>query len=127
MKKIVLHFLDGEILKGTTWNFSADRPWFYLIKSTTGEKTRVDSSQLKAIFFVKTFEGNPLLRKNYDLSLPGLGTKVSICFKDGETTFGYTYGLNQERNGFFLFPSDRYSNNEKVFVLTAATQEIRFQ
>ena len=124
MKKIVLHFLDGEILKGATWNFSADRPWFYLIQNMTGETTRVDSSQLKAIFFVKTFEGNSLLRKNYDLSLPGLGTKVKVCFKDGETTFGYTYGLNQERKGFFLFPSDRYSNNEKVFVLTAATQEI---
>jgi len=126
MKKVVLHFLDGKILKGTTFDFSAERPWFHLTQSSTGETIKVDSSLLKGIFFVKTFEGNPLIRKNYDLSLPGLGTKVMVCFKDGERVFGHTYGISPERKGFFLFLSDRYTNNEKVFILTAATQDIQF-
>ncbi len=126
MKKVVLHFLDGKIVKGTTSDFSTERSWFHLTESTTGEIIKVDPSLLKGIFFVKTFEGNPLIRKNYDLSLPGLGTKVMVRFKDGETVFGYTYGISPDRTGFFLFLSDRYTNNEKVFVLTAATQDIRF-
>lgn len=125
MKKVVLHFLDGKILKGTTSDFSTERPWFHLTDSTTGEIIKVDPSLLKGIFFVKTFEGNRLIRKNYDLSLPGIGTKVMVSFKDGERVFGYTYGVSQERKGFFLFLSDRYTNNEKVFVLTSATKDIQ--
>lgn len=108
MKKVVLHYLNGKILKGTTFDFSPERSWFHLTQSATGETIKVDSSLLKGIFFVKTFEGNPLIRKNYDLSLPGLGTKMMVCFKDGERVFGHTYGVGPERKGFFLFLSDRY-------------------
>lgn len=122
--KIVLHFLDGHILKGTTCDFSAEKNWFHFTKKTTGEMIKIDPSQLKGIFFVKSYEGNWFHGERYDVNRPALGKKVMVCFKDGESLVGYTTGLSPGRKGFFVFLSDPRSNNEKVFVLTAATQDI---
>jgi len=127
MRKIVLHYLDGRILKGTTWDFSTEKTWFHITKMTTGETVKVDPSLLKGIFFVKTFEGDWLYKENYDLPRPALGKKVMVCFKDGENVFGYTTGVSPERKGFFVFFADPKCNNEKVFVLTAATQDVRLE
>ncbi|MBI3804631.1 MAG: hypothetical protein HY282_12810 [Nitrospirae bacterium] len=123
--KIVLHYLDGHIVKGTTCDFSSDKSWFHVTKRNTGETIRVYPSELKGIFFVKSYEGNWYHGERYDIHRPGLGRKVMVCFKDGENLFGYTTGVGPERRGFFLFFSDPRSNNEKVFVMTAATEDVR--
>jgi hypothetical protein len=125
--KIVLHFLDGHIMKGTTANFAADKGWFHFKKINTGETLIIDPSRLKGIFFVKNFDGNWVHQERYDINRPGLGKKVMVCFKDGENIFGYTTGVSPERKGFFLFFADPGSNNEKVFVFTAATNDIRLE
>ncbi|TAK09217.1 MAG: hypothetical protein EPO39_02875 [Candidatus Manganitrophaceae bacterium] len=123
--KIVLHYLDGQILKGTTCNFSADKEWFHLTKRNTGQTIKVNPSQLKGVFFVKSFDGNRAHRERYGIHRPGLGRKVSVSFKDGENVIGHTTGVSPDKKGFFVFFSDPISNNEKVFVLTAATHNIR--
>jgi hypothetical protein len=53
------------------------------------------------------------------------GKKVVIEFKDGEKLFGYTLSYTSLGFGFFVFPGDPDSNNEKVFVLHAATASVR--
>lgn len=122
--KIVLHYQDGHIIKGSTGDFSPEKPWFHFTKKTTGETIKVDPSGLKGIFFVKNFDGNPTYKERIDMERPGLGRRVMVCFKDGENIFGYTTGVSPGRKGFFLFFSDPEGNNEKVFVLTAATQDV---
>jgi hypothetical protein len=122
--RIVLHFQNGEVVKGSTGDFSPEKPWFHLTKKSSGETIKVDPSRLKGIFFVKCFEGNPTYKERIDVERPGLGRRVMVCFKDGENLFGYTTGVSPGRKGFFLFFSDPENNNEKVFVLTAATEDI---
>lgn len=123
---IVLHFLDGKIMKGFTGDFFPNKNLFHITDKETGEIFKIDISQLKGIFFVKSFEGNRNYKERQDVERPGLGKKVKIHFKDGETIIGYTSGYSPDRNGFFLFPSDPMSNTEKVFVVKTATNEIRF-
>jgi len=38
----------------------------------------------------------------------------------------YSQGFSGERVGFFLFPVDANSNNEKVFIVNAATINVGF-
>lgn len=122
--QIVLHFLNGEIVKGNTHSFYPDRKWFLVTDRSSGQTIMVDTAKLKAIFFVKTFDGNPAYRERYDIERTGLGKKVLVSFKDGETLIGYTTALSPDRTGFYLFVSDPLSNNEKVFVITAAAEDV---
>jgi hypothetical protein len=122
--KIVLHFLDGKILKGTTSDFSEEKGWFSLTKRKTEETIKVELSQLKGIFFVKSFDGNREYCEREDMNIPGLGKKVVVTFKDGERLCGHVPEEGCGRAGFFLHINAWRSNNEKVFVLNAATEKI---
>lgn len=123
---IVLHFLGGEIIRGSTSDFFPDKKWFHFTDKDTGQTMKIDFGKLKGIFFVKDFEGSPEYQERYDIGRKGLGKKVKVSFKDGETIFGYTTGISPGRTGFFLFPSDPFSNTDKIFVIDAATEEVQF-
>ena len=126
---VVAHLLDGTLLKGTTEDFSANRLSFHVYEPGDSKASEVLCKQLKAVFFVKDLSGNPDRR-----DIPGFirgpgetnqGKKVGVRFKDKETIFGYTLSYSRERSGFFLTPADPGSNNLRVYVLTAATLEVR--
>lgn len=122
--KVVLHFLNGEIVKGTTLNFFREEKLFHIIDRETERDRMVDPRTLKGVFFVKSFDGNPEYRERHDVDRAGLGKKVRVSFKDGECLVGYTTEVSGERLGFFLFVPDVSSNNEKVFVMKVATRTI---
>jgi len=126
---VVAHFLDGTLLKGTTEDFSPNRPAFHLHERGRSEAVAIQCRKLKAVFFVRNLNGNPERR-----DIPGfiqgpgetnMGKKVAVRFRDKEIIFGYTLTYTRERNGFFLTPADPGSNNLRVYVLTAATLEVR--
>jgi hypothetical protein len=50
---------------------------------------------------------------------------VAIRFRDGELLCGYTLSFHADREGFFVFPADTGSNNLRVYVMTAAAQEMK--
>jgi hypothetical protein len=54
------------------------------------------------------------------------GRKLRIVFKDGEVLVGTTQGYQPGRQGFFVVPADAKSNNERCYVVSAATQEVGF-
>ena len=124
--RIALHFSDGKIAKGFTSDFNQNRDFFHIIDKDTEETTEVEVKQLKAIFFVKTFEGNKDYQERQDVERTGLGKKIKVRFKDGETIVGYTTGYSPDRSGFFLFPADGQNNNERIYVIRAASDEILF-
>jgi hypothetical protein len=85
-------------------------------------------ADLKALFFVRELKGNPK-RPNIRgfLRLPGStpqGIKIAVRFQDGELLCGYSYMHIAGADAFFLFPADTTSNNQRVFVIVAATTEI---
>ena len=124
--KIVVHILNGPIIKGHTTDFNKDAEKFNLQDPDTRISTEVEISRLKAIFFVKDSEGNKDYQERHDFDRAGLGKKIRVRFIDGETVVGYTTGYSPDRPSFFLFPADPHSNNERIFVITAATEKVEF-
>ena len=124
--RIVLHYGDGQIIKGKTGDFFPDKQWFHVIDKDTEENIRVDVTKLKGIFFVRDYDGDSEYQEHYNGHRTGFGKKVKVLFKDGEEIIGYTPGFSPTKAGFFLFPSDPKSNTEKIFVLNVATEEINF-
>lgn len=88
----------------------------------------IHTKDLKALFFVKDFAGDPqrVDRNEFDPSRPLPGRRIRVVFKDGEIVVGTTTGYQPGRPGFFIEPADAESNNERCYVVTAATQEVGF-
>lgn len=126
LNRVVLNYNGKSIRKGTTDNFFPNKDVFHVKEHGTGAVFEVNFASLKAVYFVKTFEGNPDYNERSDAERTGFGKKIRILFKDGETQIGYTQGFSPNRPGFFVFPVDESSNNERIFVITAATKEVQF-
>ncbi|MBJ6799857.1 DUF6982 domain-containing protein [Geomonas propionica] len=124
--KIVVRYADGNVVKGTTEDLAANKMLFHLTEAETAKRYEVNVEQLKAIFFVKSFQGNQEYQERLDVERVGLGKKIKVSFKDGETLVGYTQGFSPARATFIVFPCDPDSNNEKVFVVTAAAEKVEF-
>jgi hypothetical protein len=124
--KIVVHYADGRILKGECNDFLPSRGFFHLEDVARSEVTEVQIVDLKAVFFVKSLTGNKAYSDRTDVERMGFGKRIRVRFKDGETIQGYTSGYSAGRPAFFLFPADPESNNEKIFVVCAATTEVSF-
>lgn len=130
--RVVVRFKDGSTLKGFTHDFTPIRDTFHLtIESGEGAGTireiLVDS--LKAIFFVKTLEGDrnyieKTLFEQVDQSrLRGL--KIRVEFNDGEVCRGISLGYNKNKKGFFMIPVDPDSNNDRIYVIADACRSVQ--
>jgi hypothetical protein len=124
--QIIVRFGDGKILKGTTADLFPNKAVFHLKDNDSGALQEIGISSLKAVYFVKSFEGNPEYHEKTDIERVGLGKKIKVHFKDGETLVGYTQGYSPNRDIFIVFPCDPDCNNEKVFVVTKAADMVSF-
>jgi len=131
MNTVVARFADGRVVKGTTDNFFPNKEAFYVrvCDAPSDQKSmEIRTSELKALFFVKDFTGDParIERKEVDPGHPPVGRPIQVTFKDGEILVGTTSGYQPGRPGFFVEPIDPDSNNERCFVVAAATQDVHF-
>jgi hypothetical protein len=131
MNRVVARFTDGRMVKGDTSDFLPTKDSFHvgMAPAVPGAKlVEIQMKDLKALFFVKDFAGDPKHedRKEFDSARPGAGRRIKVVFKDGEVLVGTTQGYQPGRPGFFLVPADPGSNIERCYVLSAATQEISF-
>jgi len=127
---VVARYADGRMLKGVTQDFSPNRGMFH-IHAVGDDSNAVELrfKQLKALFFVSSLDGDPD-RQDVRGFVNGpaetqQGKKIAVRFRDGEFICGYTLSWTPDREGFFLFPSDAGSNNQRIFVITAATVEVK--
>jgi hypothetical protein len=128
--KVVARYRDGKILKGFTHDFNQNKPVFHLSLADNQKKVlEIITCQLKAVFFVKTFEGN----KDYKAPAEAIlleklkkvpGIKLKIKYFDGEVMYGTTQGYDPERKGFFMFPADQDANCERAFIIREATIDV---
>lgn len=127
--RVVVRFTDGRTLKGTTHDFKPASPRFHLVPPAGGSAVEVRLEALKAVFFVRDFEGRPSRAKLRGfLDAPAVtaqGKKVAVQFRDGELLCGHTMTFAPDRAGFFVFPADHDGNNLRAFVLTAAAVAIK--
>ncbi len=132
---VVAKYRDGRMIKGVTYNFGPEKRFFHVVPLTeekgggVRKGVEVFTSELKAIFFVKSLEG----RKGLP-ALEGLleeeeeertsAVKVRVVFHDGETLIGLTHGYSRARQGFFITPLEKESNNLRIFVVFDSAREI---
>jgi len=123
---IVARCNDGELLRGTSDDFDPERFFFHVFDGRLRRPIRVLRDQLKAAFFVKTLDGDPLHeeRKTFDETVPQ-HTKVWVTFQDGEQLAGWTDEYDVRKQGFTIFPADPESNIGSAWIPHAATESVR--
>ena len=126
--RVVVRYADGRVLKGYA-NFDPVAPQFSLVPQDNPEADDIEVSvkELKAVFFVRTFEGDPAYDESKDLyqARPPDTRKVSVRFRDGEELVGHTRQLDRHRAGLFFTPLDPRSNNLRVFAVFDAIWGVR--
>ncbi len=130
--RIVARYQDGRIIKGYTHDFSPAKETFHLTvvkEGVEGEVIEINTTELKAIFFVKSFEG----KKDYnekkqfnEVDISNLrGMKIKVEFNDGEIIRGVSLGYSKQRKGFFIVPLDPESNNERIYVIARSVKDVK--
>ena len=128
--KVVARYSDGRVIKGFTQDLFPNKDSFHLFPAneSSAEAVEILLRRLKAVFIVRDFNGNPLYeeRKVYMEGEKPIGRKLEVTFVDGEVLVGSTLGYDPKRQGFFLFPVDPKSNNERVFAVSSAVKQVRY-
>ena len=124
MNNVVARFKDGRVLKGTSLAIDPTRPAFPLRPRDGKAAVEVAFSDLKALFFVRSLDGDANHNDAITL-IPGdpraRGSKqVKLKFEDGEVLLGLVNGYPPARPFFFMNPVDPASNNVRILVNRAA-------
>jgi hypothetical protein len=128
-QKIVVRYREGSTLKGYTVDFHPSRGHFSLWPSVDAHKSdrvMVPLARLKALFFVKTFDGNKWHVAAESPHAASAGRKIEVTFFDKEVVRGTTLGYRPDGVGFFITPLDSGSNNQRVFVVNSAVHQVKF-
>lgn len=140
--KIVAHLRDGKLLKGyvelplpTDNNGVVATVPVSLPKQVTveaiggGKKQSIALSTMKALFFVKSFDGNRQYSEikffNGEPKIEGLW--VHLTFSDNEKTEGIVHNSLSflTEPGFLMKPPDPNSNNQAVYVMKESLTHFR--
>jgi hypothetical protein len=118
-KRVVIRKLDKGLIKGFL------DPGRYLgheieVLDREGRLVHVPLDEIKAVFFVRDFEGNPdRAERKVFRSRPRLaGLWVRMTFKDEEVLEALLPNnlLEADPLGYLVTPPDVYSNNLKIFI-----------
>ena len=124
--KVVARFSDGRIVRGYTTDFDPSKEQLHVSSDLRdGESTIISLSELKALFFVRDFAGDPMRVDADFFSETPNGDRMEVTFWDDEVMIGSTQSYQADGQGFFLQPADPRSNNLSVFVTAAGVQHVR--
>jgi hypothetical protein len=131
VQRVIARYQNGLVLKGHTRDFQPTLDRFHLLPADCfpgTPATEVLLSDLKGVFFVHRLDGDPAHRPTNEFEPTNItpGLRIRVVFKDGEVLHGTTPGYGPDLHGFFLLPADERSNNERCFVLAAATTEVSY-
>jgi len=124
---VVARLVDGSVIKGTTQDFGPAKARFHIFPNgdASALAVAVNVSNLKAVFFVRSYDGDPSHEDDYSFDrVRGHGRKAVVTFHDNETVTGYTMGYHADKPGFFLVPVDENGNNSRIFIVNAAVKNI---
>jgi len=117
--RVVARFRDGRIVKGITMDIDPGRSRCH-VRTPEGKMVEVHLPDLKALFFVRSLEGNSTRYENrtpdpQDRRSRG-ATAMTMTFEDGEVMVGLTIRYPPNRPFFFILPVDAESNNLRILV-----------
>ena len=127
--RVVVRYVDGGVLRGYSNDFHPERAHLHLCPSVNcpaAERLLVPISRLKAVFFVRTLEGDKERVDDQAFDESPQGRKVQVTFRDGEVILGSTLNYKPNGHGFFLRPASSQGNNVRIYVITPAIRHMRF-
>ncbi len=117
--KVVARFSNGTLVKGATFNVDPSRDTCH-VRAVDGVMHAVRLAELKALFFVKSLDGNPAHDEAMTVAPADPRTRgahlVEVRFKDGERLVALANRYPPTGMFFFLVPVDPASNNIRVLV-----------
>jgi len=127
--RIVVRYADGQLLRGYSNDFYPDRAHLHVsprVKCGSDERLLVPIPRLKAVFFVKSLQGDPRRVDDTEWDHSPGARKVEVLFRDGELLRGWTLNYKPNGQGFFLHPANARGNNLRIYVVAAAIRHMRF-
>jgi hypothetical protein len=122
---VAARFLDGRVVKGWTLNIRPQYT-FTMLEEGSGAPLRMKTSDLKAIFFIKSLPGNPDHEERKDFEeREGSGQKLWVEFTDGEALAGWSSSYGRDKDGFYLYPTDPDSNINMAYIFRSAVKRVR--
>jgi hypothetical protein len=128
-QRLVVRYVDGQLLRGYSNDFHPDRAHLHLcptVKCAADAQLLVPVARLKAVFFVKSLQGDSERVDANTFDHNPRARKVEVTFRDGEVMVGSTLNYKPNGQGFFLQPASSRSNNVRIYVVTSAIRHMRF-
>ena len=127
MNKVVARFADGRIAKGVSMNVDITKPTCH-VRTSDGKMEEVRLADLKALFFVKSLDGdsahNEAMAAEATDSRARGSILVELRFTDGERLVAFANRFPPLGAYFFLVPVDPKSNNIRILVNRAQVVSI---
>lgn len=129
-QRLVAHLQDGRTARGVcrALHLEGDSLQLELVDrhgKPLGKSMNVRFQELKALFYVKSFDGRHEEEEEPPPALHPGGVSLVVEFADGEVLEGRTLRpYNPKEPRFFLVPADTDSNNISVLVERAALRAV---
>lgn len=125
--KVVVRLRDGRVIGGFSGEERIMEESIKII-SREGKEQSFPSDEIKAVFFVKDFKGDSEYQEVKFLSKkpPNSWLWVRVSFTDGEVIEGKVRN-NKDllfSPGLYVWPSDEQTNNEFVYVVKSAVEDL---
>ncbi len=128
-QRLVVRYANGKTRYGVCFALNPNADAFHLDCTDvnavpTGETIKVPFSSLKAVFQVKSFDGNfdPTVKYPEQFEL---GEEVIVEFKDGEIIRGYSAAATSPSSPrFFIVPTEKDTNNINILVERSAVKRV---
>jgi hypothetical protein len=113
--RVVVHTLDGQVLRGTLTNINLEATQLALETGGPGAPTRLPTATVKAIFF--------MLAPGEAPPVPH-GKRVRVAFRDGRQVAGFSADYQEGGTGFFMIPADTRTNTGRIWVYQGAIKQV---
>jgi len=114
-QRVVIHTLDGLVLRGTLTDADLQAPELELETGAPGAVERVSTGGVKAIFFMMAPGEQPPVAQ---------GKRVRVTFRDGRQVAGFSPGYREDLVGFFVVLADSRTNTGRIWVYQAAVKQV---
>jgi hypothetical protein len=117
--KVVARFADGRLVKGISLNVDTTKPSCH-VRTADGTMHEVRFAELKALFFVKSLDGDPSHNESSTVSESDPRVRgshvIEFRFRDGERLVALANRYPPLGVLFFVVPADTRSNNIRILV-----------
>jgi hypothetical protein len=115
VRRVVVHTVEGKVMRGVLVNADLDSSSLGLSAQPGAAAEPVARDKVKAIFF---------MLDPGEKAPPAEGKRVRVTFSDGRQVAGFSADYRDEGIGFFMSPGDSRTNTGRIWVYRAAVRQV---